>query len=254
MAVLRYLRSLLWTLPLVVISTIAFASLSVIIAYFDRTGNRSHELARVWARLILRIGFVHVETEGLERLDPSKPYVLVSNHTSYYDTPAIIATIPLQFRFFAKKGLFQIPFMGTHLTRAGHFPVDRDDPRNSVKSIAEGARQMRERKLSVLLFPEGGRSEHTLREFKEGAAHIAIRAQVPAVPVGITGARQVLAMHTMNVIPGTIRIYIGEPIQTAGMAARQRHELTQLLLERVAELTGDPVPAPSGVGRDESIA
>lgn len=241
-AVFRALRSYLWTLPLIALATIVMGTLSVAASFFDRSGNRSHEFARAWARLLLRIGFVHVEVEGMEKLDPSLPYVLVSNHTSYFDTPAVIATIPLQFRFFAKKGLFQIPFLGTHLSRAGHFPIVREDPRASLNVMSDAARRIREQKISVLMFPEGGRSERRLREFKEGAAHLAIRAQVPTVPVGIVGAREVLRMHTHHVIPGVIRLRVGDPIQTEGMLKGQRHELTRQLLLRVAELTGEPVP------------
>ena len=199
-------------------------------------------MARVWAQLLLRIGFVHVEVEGIERLISGQSYVLVSNHTSYYDTPAIIASIPLQFRFFAKKGLFDIPLFGTHLKQAGHFPIVRDDARASLKSLIEGARQIQEKNISVLIFPEGGRSEKNMRDFKEGAALIAIRAGVPAVPVGILGARGVLPVGSMHVSPGRIRILIGEPIPTLEMAARDRGALTDTLMHRVAELTGDRVP------------
>ena len=243
----RFLRTWLFTAPLIAFSTIFMGSLSMLASLFDKTGNTQHKMARFWSKLLLSIGFVQVEAEGLEKLDPQRSYVLVSNHSSYYDTPVILATIPLQFRFFAKQGLFGIPFLGTHLTRAGHFPVVRGDPRASLKSMAEGARQIRDRRISVLLFPEGGRSEHTLREFKEGAAHIAIRAGVPAVPVGITGTRSILPMHTLHVLPGKVRIRIGDPIETSEMAPRDRGRLNLLLIEKVAEMTGEPLPSNAGL-------
>ena len=75
------------------------------------------------------------------------------------DTPVVLAHIPLQFRFLAKKGLFHIPFLGTHLRRAGHLAVVKGDPRASVKSMSDAAKMLTERGYSVLLFPEGGRSE-----------------------------------------------------------------------------------------------
>jgi 1-acyl-sn-glycerol-3-phosphate acyltransferase len=242
--ILRYLRTYLWTGPLITLATFVMASLSLLAALFHAPAEKLHRLASVWGKMLLWIGFVRVQVEGIEKLQPAQSYVLVSNHTSYFDTPAIIASIPLQFRFFAKKGLFEIPLFGTHLTQAGHFPIVRDDPRASMKSLFEGAKQIRERNISVLIFPEGGRSEATLREFKEGAALLAIRAGVPAVPVGIIGARAVLPVHSMHVIPGLIRIRIGDPISTAEMGARDRGLLTETLMHRVAELTGDPVPVP----------
>ena len=123
----RYIRTVLWTAPLIALATVIMGSISVITSFFDNSGATPHRMARLWARMLLGIGFVRVETEGMEKLDPNAPYVLASNHTSYFDTPAIIATIPLQFRFFAKKGLFSIPFMGSHLKRAGHPRITTPD-------------------------------------------------------------------------------------------------------------------------------
>lgn len=240
--VFTLLRNWLFTMPLVILATLVMALVSLAASLLDSTGNTQHRLARVWSRMLLRIGFVRVETEGLEKLDPALSYVLVANHSSYYDTPVIMANIPLQFRFFAKKGLFQIPLMGQHMSRAGYFPVVRNDPRASLKIMLEGARQIREKRISVLLFPEGGRSVTTLREFKEGAAHIAIKAGVPLVPVGLVGVRRILPMHSLVLIPGTVRLCVGDPIPTDSMGSRDRGLITQLAMERIAEMIGEPVP------------
>ena len=113
--------------------------------------------------------------EGLESIDPAGAYVFVANHQSFMDTPVVLAHIPLQFRFLAKKGLFLIPFLGTHLRRAGHLPVVRDNPRASLKSMTDAARIIRERGISAFLFPEGGRGTDELQDFKGGAAYIAIK-------------------------------------------------------------------------------
>ncbi len=236
------LRNWVFTMPLIILATAVMAMASLAASLFDATGNTQHRFARVWSRMLLRIGFVRVQTEGIEKLDPALSYVLVANHSSYYDTPVIIANIPLQFRFFAKKGLFQIPLMGQHMSRAGYFPVVRDDPRASLKSMLEGARQIREKRISVLLFPEGGRSLTTLREFKEGAAHIAIKAGVPVVPVGLVGVRTILPMHSLLLRAGTVRLCVGNPIPTAHLGARDRAQVTRLAMERIAEMIGEPVP------------
>jgi len=96
------------------------------------------------------------------------------------DTPVALANIPVQFRFLAKRGLFQIPFLGTHLSRAGHIPVPREDPRAAVKVMQQAAEVIQAKKISLLIFPEGGRShDGQMRPFKEGGLYIAIRAGVP---------------------------------------------------------------------------
>ncbi|MGI8991168.1 MAG: lysophospholipid acyltransferase family protein [Bryobacteraceae bacterium] len=234
------LRALLFTDPAIVLMTIAMGTISLITSLFDATGRRQHRLARLWSRILLRISGIHAESQGVERLDPARSYVLAANHCSYMDTPLVLATIPLEFRFFAKKGLFLIPLMGTHLYRAGHIPVVRDNPRASIKSMAEGARLIRERGISVLLFPEGGRNEGELREFKEGAAYVAIKAGVPIVPMGILGTREVLPIHNWLVRPGTVRLVVGEPIETVGLTVQDRGELTARLREAIEALIDVP--------------
>jgi 1-acyl-sn-glycerol-3-phosphate acyltransferase len=228
------LRSLFLTTPLIVASTVLMGTLSLLAGFFDRTGSTQHRIARVWARTLLAASLIRVRVEGLEKLDPNGVYVFVSNHQSLMDIPACLSTLPHQFRFFAKKGLYRIPFLGTHLQRAGHLPVDRSSARASLKSMTEGARIIRERHISVLLFPEGGRAVEGLAEFKEGAAYIAIKAGVPIVPMAIVGMREKLPMGSIHVRSGQVAIRIAGPIPTAGLALSARGELTQQLYKEIA--------------------
>ena len=240
------LRAILFSAPAIVLATALMASVSLIASTWDRAGRTQHRVARLWSRMLLRLGFVQYRVFGMEKLDPAGSYVLVSNHASYMDTPAVLSSIPLQFRFFAKKGLFSIPFLGWHLARAGHLPVVRGDARASLKSMSEGARLIRERGISLLLFPEGGRSEagEGIRPFKEGAAYIAIKAGVPAVPVGLVNTRAVLPMHSSVIRPGTIEIHIGDPIETRNMTPAERGRLNEMLQDRVAQLARQQTKTP----------
>src|SRR3954453_9155914 len=109
---MSFVRSLLFSTPLIVICTVVMGTLSLIDSFFDPTGNSQHRMARVWARMLLAVSFMRVRVEGLDKLDPNGTYVFVVNHGSFMDIPALLAPLPQQFRFFAKKGLFQIPFLG----------------------------------------------------------------------------------------------------------------------------------------------
>lgn len=230
------LRSLLISTPLIVVSTIILGTLSILASLVDGTGNTQHRIARLWGKSLLLFGFVRVRTEGREKLNRAATYVFVSNHASYMDIPAILSELPFQFRFFAKKGLFKIPFLGTHLKRAGHLPVDRSNARHSLKSMTEGARIIAERRTSVLLFPEGGRNPKGLREFKEGAAYIAIKAGVPVVPMALVGMREVLPMGSIHIRSRHVKLRIGEPIPTTGMKPADREELTRRLYDEISKL------------------
>jgi len=228
------LRSLLFSTPLIVLATIVMWTCSLIASLFDPHGNSQHRMARIWGRMLLAVSFIRVRVEGLEKLDPHANYVFAANHASYMDIPALLSTLPHQFRFFAKKSLYRIPFLGWHLKRAGHIPVDRSNPRASLKSMTEGARIVAERRISVLLFPEGGRAPQGLREFKEGAAYIAIKAGVPVVPVAIVGMRPLLPMGSVHIRSGQVTVRIADPIPTAGLKLSDREDLTQRLYEEIS--------------------
>src|SRR5919199_6519921 len=157
----------------VVISTVFWGLLSLFVSFFDSTGRLQLGMARRWAQWLLRGSGVHVTVEGLEHIHPDGSYVIAPNHLSYMDTPVVLANIPVQFRFLAKRGLFKIPLLGTHLARAGHIPVPREDPRAAVKTMSRAAEIIRTRGISMLIFPEGGRSrDGNMRPFKEGVAYI----------------------------------------------------------------------------------
>jgi 1-acyl-sn-glycerol-3-phosphate acyltransferase len=180
-----------------------------------------------------------VKLGGLEKLQPNVGYVFASNHLSLFDTPLVIAKIPAQFRFLAKESLFHVPFIGSHLKRAGHIAVPREDPRAAVKVMSMAAKLIQEEGVSILVFPEGGRSDDgLLQEFKEGAAYIAIKAGAPIVPIAIAGTREILPMGSITLRGGEARLRIGEPIPTAGMKLSEREPLTTLVRERIVELLG----------------
>ncbi len=229
--------SLLIVDPLIVLSTIVCSTVSVIFTFFDSKGRIPMAIARLWARSLLFFAGARVTVEGLDKIDLDGSYVFTSNHASYMDTPTVLSSIPVQFRFLAKRGLFQIPFLGTHLARAGHIPVPREDPRAAVKTLARAAEVIHQLKTSLLIFPEGGRTKDgKLREFKEGAAYIAIKAGVPIVPVALIGTRAVLPFNSGTFHPGRVRIRIGDPIPTTGLMLRDRGVLTVSVREQVARM------------------
>jgi 1-acyl-sn-glycerol-3-phosphate acyltransferase len=229
------LRAYLFADPAIVLSTIFFGTISIVASLFDRSGDALIRAARSWARSLLAIGGVRVEVEGLDQLSPGGSYVLIANHLSYMDTPVVLANIPVQFRFLAKKGLFQIPFLGTHLSQAGHIPVPREDPRASVRTMQLAAETIQRRKVSLLIFPEGGRShDGVLQPFKEGGAYIAIRAGVPAVPVAIIGTERILPFGSGVVMPGSVTLRILPPIDTSELTLKDRGKLTDRLRALIA--------------------
>jgi 1-acyl-sn-glycerol-3-phosphate acyltransferase len=234
-----FLRAYLVTAPLIVLATIAFGLVSRVIAFFETTGHKQIAIAQAWARCLLWVSGVTVRVEGLDKIAQAGNYVFVSNHLSYMDTPVILSNLP-EFRFIAKSGLFKIPFLGTHLTTAGHIPVPRGDARAAVKTMTSAAQIIRERHISILIFPEGGRSaDGVLASFQEGAAYIAIRAGVPLVPIALNGTREVLPYGSGHVRSGSVTMRIGDPIPTDQLQLRDRGQVTDQLRERISSMLNE---------------
>jgi 1-acyl-sn-glycerol-3-phosphate acyltransferase len=156
--------------------------------------------------------------DGLQNLKSQTPYVLCVNHQSHMDIPIILAALPFRFRFAAKKQLFRYPFLGWHLRRSGHVPIDRENPHAAVKSLREAAETIR-KGTPVVIFPEGGTSlDGTIRPFKGGGFMLATKSLTDVVPVTIRGSRSVLVPRTYHVRGGSVQVAVGKPISSEGLA------------------------------------
>jgi 1-acyl-sn-glycerol-3-phosphate acyltransferase len=183
---------------------------------------------------------------GAENLRKYPVAVYASNHTSYMDTPVIFAALPFQFRILARKDLWPIAFIGWYLDRSGQIPIDTANPHSALSSLGAGVKALRSG-MPIFVFPEGGRtSTGELRPFQSGAAYLAIRAQVPLVPLALSGVFDLLPIHTRHLFPGELTLTAGEPIETKGMSPRQTGELTAQLRNAIESLR----QAQSAVDRD----
>jgi len=231
---LSYARSLLFTNPLIYFYTAVCGTASLVGSIFDAKGRWQHACARSWSRLILGTSGIRVRVEGLENITPNAAAIYCVNHQSAMDIPVLFVNLPVQFRFVAKRSLFNMPFMGWHLRRSGHIPVDRDRPREAMKGMRKVAKEIREGK-SVLFFPEGHRSrDGQLLPFKAGSFYIAILAGVPIVPITINGTPNVLKPDTYHVRAGQTEMIIHPAISTEGVTLHDVETLSQKVKDAIA--------------------
>ena len=209
-------RTVFFLIPAVSVYTIVLGTVSLMSTLFDRTGDAGHRCARAWAWLILKTTGVRVHVSGIEQLDPKRSYVLAANHQSIYDIPILFATLPLQLRIVSKASLGRFPFLGWHLQRTGHLLVDR---RNPGAGIVARMRRLVSEAHSLIVFPEGTRSvDGTLARFKRGPFIVAIDAQLPVVPISVSGSRHVMKKGRLMVCPAEVRVTVHAPISTTGVA------------------------------------
>jgi 1-acyl-sn-glycerol-3-phosphate acyltransferase len=210
-------RTVFFLIPAITLYTVALASLSLLSTLFDRRGRFAHWCARTWSRLILGTTGVRVQVTGLDRLEPGRTYVFVSNHQSIYDIPVLFWSLPYQLRIIAKASLGTVPFLGWHLRRTGHMLVDRSRPDRA--RIFGWANRLTTNGLSLIVFPEGTRSrDGRVSRFKGGSFYLAIEAGLPVVPLSIVGSRHVMPKGRLAVHPGAVRLVVHDPIDTQQIA------------------------------------
>lgn len=222
--------------PLIYLYTVVLGTVSLLSSVFDRSGRVQHKLARLWSWLILRTSSSPLEVVGLDRIDLAQPAIYAANHSSALDIPALYVGLPFQFRILAKLELFRLPFVGWHLKRSGQIPIDRADARASLRSLAAAAQTVKAG-MPLVVFPEGGRSpDGHIQAFLGGTFYVAIKAQVPIVPMAIVGAFEALPMNTFVIHPSHFRLIVGDPIPTTGLVGRDMEALSSRVHEAMSEL------------------
>jgi 1-acyl-sn-glycerol-3-phosphate acyltransferase len=210
---------------LIVLYTIVWGIPACLVALLDRSGEGVIWIGRQWVRSIFWSCGVTVETQGLENVDPRQPCVFMSNHQSVTDTGALVLTLPVSWRFVAKRELTWIPLFGWAMKLGGHVIVDRANHQRAVASMRRAAEQVG-RGTNVVIFPEGTRSETgSMRAFKSGGFHLAIEAQVPIVPVTVSGSRRLTPKGSLRLESGRVKVVYGKPIPTRGLRVEDREAL-----------------------------
>lgn len=215
-------RTVVFLIPALATYTIVLGTVSLLAGLLGRRGNWAHDVARLWAWLIVRTTGVRIRRTGHSLPPGTESVVFVANHGSFYDIPIVFNALPRQLRLMAKASLAYVPFIGWHLHRSGHVLVDRTKP---GAAIFKRMQRMARSGASLLVFPEGGRNDGTLHAFKRGIFLLAIEHHLPVVPVTILGNREVMPKGRLMVLPGDVRVIIHDRISTASMTREDARPL-----------------------------
>jgi 1-acyl-sn-glycerol-3-phosphate acyltransferase len=226
-----------WTWFAVVTLILLWLPLLAVIRLFDRDPVH-YRTGRWFRRLGVAMTRVNpawqLSMSGTRITDPRHPYVVVANHQSMADIP-LISHVPWEMKWVGKIELFRLPVVGLMMKLANDIPVDREDRRSGAKMILRCLKVL-EQKCSVMFFPEGTRSpDALLGRFNEGAFHIAIKAQVPVLPLVIEGSHACLPKKSWKFgAPATILLKILEPVDTRGMTVAEVEGLRDRVREMIA--------------------
>jgi 1-acyl-sn-glycerol-3-phosphate acyltransferase len=230
-----------------VTSTITMSFFAIFIALFGASQETVHRLARLWARMYLAVAGIKVRVEGLDGI-MSPPYVFICNHQSALDIYALLAWLPVSFKWIAKRQLFAIPVIGWTMRKAGYISIDRENAREALRAIEEASRRIREG-TNIIIFPEGTRSaDGKLLPFKKGGFTLALRAMVPIVPVGIHGSSTLQPKgSSLPRKKGVIYIEIGDPMVLEGLDRSQKTRVMDDVRANIEALMARGVSAEAGV-------
>jgi 1-acyl-sn-glycerol-3-phosphate acyltransferase len=157
----------------------------------------------------------------------------------------LLANLPMQVRFLAKRSVFRVPVLGWSIAAAGFIPVDREDRSRGTETVEAALRRLSGGR-SVVIFPEETRTRTgDLLPFKRGAAHLAIKSGLPILPVGLAGTFQVLRRGSLLISPGPVAMSVGNPIEVSGRMVRDRESVTRAAREEVTALRAEAQEAVS---------
>jgi 1-acyl-sn-glycerol-3-phosphate acyltransferase len=249
-----------WTALIALLVTVPCATATIVVASVRGDSPAIERIIRFWARSIVWAAGIELRVAGAELLDPAAKYILVANHYSYFDIPCVFAALPNAIRFMAKVSLFKIPIFGMALRRSGFIPIDRQNRRTAIKSFDMAGERIR-RGHTIMVFPEEGRSrERRMRPFQRGAFLLALKSELPIVPLAIDGTYDVFGVGARRVTPGPVTITVTPPIPTAGLTLKDKERLADEARSRIVKIlfgeAGEPVsrfpPAPPAAAEDRS--
>lgn len=176
---------------------------------------------------VLRKSKTNTSIEGKENI-PEEPCLFVSNHQAIFDTFLLIASIDKLTGFIAKKEIEKIPLIGSWMKQINTVYIDRKNIREGMKAINKGVENLKNG-YSMIIFPEGTRSlKSEMAEFKKGSMKLAVKANVPIVPITIDGTYRVLEVGN-QVSGNSVKIVFHKPVYLEDLSEADKKNLSQIL-------------------------
>jgi len=236
-------RSLV-SLVLLLVCAIYGVIVSLLLTLVGQQGMAQWAVARAFLYTMCPALGIKFEMENEERMWSERPVVFLGNHQSELDVLVLGRVFPKYCSVSAKRSLKWIPFLGWFMALSGTIFIDRANRKSALTAFDTAAKDMKSRRQSVWIFPEGTRSyatTSTMLPLKKGAFHLAVQAQVPIIPVVIQNYSHVLNLKEKRFDAGTIKIKVLEKVETRGIGEDKAD--IDALVEKVGKMMADELKA-----------
>ncbi|MHB1393346.1 MAG: lysophospholipid acyltransferase family protein [Clostridia bacterium] len=192
-------------------------------------------VASKWAKDLLKLAGARVKVIGAENIPIDRAVLFVSNHQGNFDIPILLGCIDKPKAFIAKVEMLKMPIIRTWMKQMNCVFLDRQDLRQSLRIMNEATEYLKDG-YSMVIFPEGTRSKgETMGEFKAGSLRIAVKANVPIVPVTIKGSYKLMEQNGVIIKPAEVEVVVSEPIETLGLTKEQINGLHEKVCSIIAD-------------------
>ena len=193
-----------------------------------------------WSEMLIKTSGVQLEIRGKKNIKDNKNYIFAPNHSSFMDFPVLFVAVNKYLVFVAKKELRKIPIFKSILSISGSIFVDRENTNDAIDSLDELKSDIKNTPRSVVVFPEGTRSNlNQLKSFKKGAAVLSINTGLPIIPVYIMGSFDWWNTKNFRKNSNKIVVNFGKPIITENKQYEDRKNITNSIKKEIIKLQND---------------
>ena len=223
-------------LYIIAIINFLLIGLSVIIFTYLFKPRQYDKFVKFLCRFFLRSIFIRVKTHGLEKIDPNKTYIFMSNHVNIFDVFLLNGYIPNFARGVEQERHFNWPVWGKVITRFGNIPIHQTKLKSAMKSL-DKTEEVIKSGTSIIILPEGHRTRTgEMRSFMRGPFLLAQKAKADIVPMGIIDAYKIKKVSHWLIQPGTIQLVFGEAIPYKETKHLSSRELKDLVKDKIQTL------------------
>ncbi|MBR4325154.1 MAG: 1-acyl-sn-glycerol-3-phosphate acyltransferase [Bacteroidales bacterium] len=228
----------IWTVLFVMAFIILITGLFLLFVSNARVVFRT---VRAMLRFMFKIMFVKVDVEHPKDFNFNQSYIIMPNHITFWDIPVICSVLPNYTFGIEAESHFSWPIYGFFIKKYGTLPINRKNMLASFRTFETAAKNMKEKNASLLVFPEGHRSDDgKIQEFKKIPFKMAQIVKVPILPCGTSGLGT-LAPKGFFITPCQVKIKYGEPVPVEDFVSLRPEVAAKMVRDKVIALSEDDI-------------